>query len=35
LEGTILTSFGRDRDKIDGMMSQPSRTRTAQAGPAH
>jgi murein DD-endopeptidase MepM/ murein hydrolase activator NlpD len=34
LEGTILASFERDRDKIDGMMSQPSRTRTAQAGPA-
>jgi murein DD-endopeptidase MepM/ murein hydrolase activator NlpD len=31
LEGVILAQFERDRDKIDGMMTQP--TRTAQAGP--
>jgi murein DD-endopeptidase MepM/ murein hydrolase activator NlpD len=30
LEGTLLTSFERERDKIDNMMSQP--TRAAQAG---
>jgi murein DD-endopeptidase MepM/ murein hydrolase activator NlpD len=32
LDGAILASFERERDKVDGMMSQP--TRTAQAGTA-
>jgi murein DD-endopeptidase MepM/ murein hydrolase activator NlpD len=32
LEGAVLTAFERERDKVDGMMSQP--TRTAQAGTA-
>ena len=32
LEGTVLASFERERDKVDGMMSQP--TRAAQAGAA-
>jgi murein DD-endopeptidase MepM/ murein hydrolase activator NlpD len=32
LEGTMLTAFERERDKVDGMMTQP--TRTAQAAPA-
>ncbi|MBO0751639.1 MAG: M23 family metallopeptidase, partial [Bradyrhizobiaceae bacterium] len=31
LQGPILTQFTRERDKIDGMMSQP--TRTAEATP--
>jgi murein DD-endopeptidase MepM/ murein hydrolase activator NlpD len=30
LEGTVLASFERERDKVDNMMSQP--TRAAQAG---
>ncbi len=30
LEGTVLASFERERDKVDSMMSQP--TRAAQAG---
>jgi murein DD-endopeptidase MepM/ murein hydrolase activator NlpD len=30
LEGAILASFEREREKVDGMMTQP--TRTAQAG---
>jgi murein DD-endopeptidase MepM/ murein hydrolase activator NlpD len=30
LEGPMLTAFERERDKVDGMMNQP--TRTAQAG---
>jgi hypothetical protein len=32
LEGAVLASFERERDKVDNMMSQP--TRTAQAGMA-
>jgi murein DD-endopeptidase MepM/ murein hydrolase activator NlpD len=32
LEGTVLVSFERERDKVDNMMSQP--TRTAQVGAA-
>jgi murein DD-endopeptidase MepM/ murein hydrolase activator NlpD len=31
LEGNVLASFERERDKVDNMMSQP--TRAAQAGP--
>jgi hypothetical protein len=30
LEGAMLATFERERDKVDGMMTQP--TRTAQAG---
>jgi murein DD-endopeptidase MepM/ murein hydrolase activator NlpD len=30
LEGSVLAAFERERDKVDGMMNQP--TRTAQAG---
>jgi murein DD-endopeptidase MepM/ murein hydrolase activator NlpD len=33
LEGAVLAQFGRERDKIDGYMGQP--TRTAQAAPEH
>jgi murein DD-endopeptidase MepM/ murein hydrolase activator NlpD len=31
LEGTVLTSFERERDKVDNMMSQPTRAAQAQA----
>jgi murein DD-endopeptidase MepM/ murein hydrolase activator NlpD len=34
LEGAVLATFERERDKIDGYMG-PQPTRTAQAGPAH
>jgi murein DD-endopeptidase MepM/ murein hydrolase activator NlpD len=32
LEGAVLAAFERERDKVDSIMSQP--TRTAQAGSA-
>jgi murein DD-endopeptidase MepM/ murein hydrolase activator NlpD len=32
LEGVVLASFERERDKVDNMMSQPTRSAAAHAG---
>jgi murein DD-endopeptidase MepM/ murein hydrolase activator NlpD len=32
LDGAVLASFERERDKVDNMMSQPTRAAAAQAG---